>query len=132
MKLNPPTTIRTSVVTVNGLKFQVEVKVKANTAQTTKCYLFDAPDPEVFGLMERPPFGPRGEDGVLDSAWDAYNKLEVAIRRQVLEQVFEGKWTFSRKAGCHCGCSPGFIRKDEKTAEEFFLTILPAFEMSAK
>ena len=132
MKLNPPTTIRTSVVTVNGLKFQVKVQVKQNSAQTTKCYVFDAPEPEDFNLMERPPFGPRGDDAILDAAWDAYNKLELAIHRELLGQVMDGKWSFSRKAGCSCGCSPGFIRKDEKTAEEYFVSVLPEFELSAK
>jgi len=56
----------------------------------------------------------RGEYPEVDKAWDRHNRALVKVWREwttaALEQVFgEGKVHFSRKAGCACGCSPGFI-----------------------
>jgi hypothetical protein len=56
----------------------------------------------------------RGEFPELDKAWDAHNRAIIKAERDVLMPLlkgtqFEGKASFSRKAGCSCGCSPGFI-----------------------
>lgn len=58
----------------------------------------------------------RGEDKVMDSAWDAYNHLIVANKQALLEHALKlieapdtAKYRWSRKAGCACGCSPGFV-----------------------
>lgn len=62
-----------------------------------------------------PAWKPRGEDPTVDKAWDAYNRAEVkAMRVKVLNWLDAAgyervKVRFSRKAGCGCGCSPGFI-----------------------
>jgi len=61
------------------------------------------------------------EDGETpnDAAWAAYNRAEVRVMRTRLREAHavmraagyapDGSYAFSRKAGCGCGCSPGFI-----------------------
>lgn len=59
----------------------------------------------------------RGKFPKLDKAWDAYNRGVVAEQRKVLIAAIEALGVnpatlllkFSRKAGCSCGCSPGFV-----------------------
>jgi hypothetical protein len=71
--------------------------------------------------MECPPYGSwRGDGSAEDLAWKAYNKLELAAMRTLIATfgpVFRRhtqapetvKFSFSRKAGCSCPCSPGFV-----------------------
>lgn len=71
------------------------------------------------GWTEHPPYGStKGEDPQVDKLWKRYNRAELALQKQALglaaqqgwltvEEVAEAKW--SRKAGCSCGCSPGWI-----------------------
>lgn len=69
---------------------------------------------ERFGL-ERPAYSIRGEDTESDKAWRKYNRAEIAIMRERAEDLLRrNKFSltglrFSRKAGCGCGCSPGFV-----------------------
>ena len=67
----------------------------------------------------------RGAFPALDKAWDAYNKSVVEVKRAVLFGALKAlapvnpqaayfrenmdQIKFSRKAGCRCGCSPGFV-----------------------
>lgn len=64
--------------------------------------------------MERPAYSVFGEDPQNDAAWKAYNRLEIKLMREKIQAELdkagiEGKFSFSRKAGCSCGCSAGFI-----------------------
>jgi hypothetical protein len=70
--------------------------------------------------MERPPYSVKGDDAENDKKWRKYNREEVAIMRVFAENILGdatealdlpnlGKLRYSRKAGCSCGCSPGFI-----------------------
>lgn len=64
--------------------------------------------------MERPKYSIKGEDPENDLAWKVYNRLELKLMREKIAEAFtaagiEGKLSFSRKAGCSCGCSAGFI-----------------------
>lgn len=69
---------------------------------------------ERFGL-ERPAYTVRGEDKESDKAWRKYNRAELEIMRERAEDLLRRNdfsavnLRFSRKAGCGCGCSPGFI-----------------------
>lgn len=55
----------------------------------------------------------------INRQWRRYNKLEIAKQREVLEagmaliadQLYAqpDKISFSRTAGCSCGCSPGLV-----------------------
>ena len=88
--------------------------------------------PSVTPEMELPPFSMRGEDKAVDKAWDAYNRAEVKLMKAEIEAAAKataGRYatansefasivaamtqdlTFSRKAGCSCGCSAGFVSK---------------------
>ena len=67
---------------------------------------------------DHPPFTMKGDDPENDKAWRKYNRDEIAEMRKLLADVnvflsdiSNGflKYNFSRKAGCDCGCSPGFV-----------------------
>lgn len=56
----------------------------------------------------------RGENPEIDRAWDKYNREVIKNKRALvakadLEMLRDVKLRFSRKAGCSCSCSPGFI-----------------------
>lgn len=63
----------------------------------------------------------RGAYPEIDKMWDEHNRQIVAAKRDLFlaalragDPTWTGlsagdKLTFSRKAGCSCGCSPGFI-----------------------
>lgn len=64
----------------------------------------------------------RGVSPPMDKAWDAFNSIitdsKTADLKLVLSKVAEQvpalkdvELKFDRKAGCGCGCSPGFIMK---------------------
>jgi hypothetical protein len=71
--------------------------------------------------VPRPLYGStRGDGSDEDKAWAAYNRQELLAMRAKLgtaTSVLQAAgyaaadmpWRFSRKAGCSCGCSPGFI-----------------------
>ena len=93
-------------------------------ARSTRVYatnpILDIPAPE---------YTTRGEDPANDKAWDAYNRAEVKAMKAELETAADeliSRYTpdqsfsaisvalteglkFSRKAGCSCGCSAGFV-----------------------
>lgn len=81
-----------------------------NPERRGKLYVFDEPEPD----MERPPYSEKGVDEELDAEWRRYNREEIRIMRgYALDALaalgFAGSTLrFSRKAGCSCGCSPGF------------------------
>jgi hypothetical protein len=78
-------------------------------------------------LPGHPPFGSvRGDGSAEDKAWRAYNRLELEVMRAMVEMARpiveamtfgakDAKWSFSRKAGCSCGCSPGFREGSDHT-----------------
>lgn len=54
--------------------------------------------------------------GVMYNEYEAGSKLRKALLRDVVKLLKElypdSKVAFSQKAGCNCGCSPGFYVKD--------------------
>ena len=61
-----------------------------------------------------------GDYPVLDKAWKKYNRELVKMMKEVAEKANltneSGqplKLNYSRKAGCSCGCSPGFIAEND-------------------
>jgi hypothetical protein len=58
---------------------------------------------------------PKPEWNADDKVWDVWKKKQIAAQKEVIESCIlplfgEGvKANFSQKAGCLCGCSPGFI-----------------------
>jgi hypothetical protein len=82
----------------------------------------DIPTPEQLGMMDQPPYGSKKGDGSAeDLLWKRFNKLELKTQRAVIQayhdeiaQAYGVKpelltYGFSRKAGCSCGCSPGWL-----------------------
>jgi hypothetical protein len=69
----------------------------------------------------------RGDDVEVDKAWDRHNKAQVAAWQEVLRQVDHhthvGKSRFSRKAGCSCPCSPGFVAANHRHGS-FWITVV--------
>lgn len=60
-------------------------------------------------------FTRRGDNPAMDEAWDKWNRATVRLmKKEALRTLAEvghpeAKVSFSRKAGCGCGCSPGFV-----------------------
>jgi hypothetical protein len=81
--------------------------------------------PDVDLGMEHPAFGSvRGSGTDDDKAWRKYNRLEMKVMRALIETFVslirtltefdetDIGFRFSRKAGCTCPCSPGFVASD--------------------
>lgn len=82
-----------------------------------KCKVFvSCPRPEDLGWMDMP----AGSNH--ESVWKLYEKLNTELKTQALQDVKifnNARW--SRKAGCSCGCSPGFNIPDTYTFFDFFV-----------
>lgn len=75
---------------------------------------------------EHPPYSMKGDDPANDKAWRQFNRKEVAAMRNIMDVVGLDvpEWRFSRKAGCSCPCSPGFIRKSWDDANhDYYITV---------
>jgi len=104
-------------------------RARKRNASKAIAYVDDGPDawrkipaptiedfPYLAYLDHPTPYTRRGEFTEVDRAWDAHNREIVATKRAVLDRVLkqivddasELEIKFSRKAGCACGCSPGF------------------------
>jgi hypothetical protein len=100
--------------------------------------LFGAPDPEELnfnGIACRPEPSIKREDPVNDKLWRKYNKAEKilqmelmkeAVRKGLMEEEVLQDLTFSRKAGCSCGCSPGWVKRDYKRRSLFLTLVVPS------
>jgi hypothetical protein len=111
------TTLTSFTTYLEGQRFIVKVTKTddfSGRSGKTKAFVWGTPDPEELGqTVARPMYSMIGDDPVNDAAWKAYNKLEIANQRHFVEAAIEGKFGFSRKAGCSmCPCSPGFVMKD--------------------
>jgi hypothetical protein len=90
------------------------------TAKTTRVYV-SLQDGDV--PMQEPPVSSKGDDPENDKLWRRYNRLEVAAMKVKIEKALPAiaaacgrtvslsidDFRFSRKAGCSCPCSPGFV-----------------------
>jgi hypothetical protein len=69
--------------------------------------------------MLHPTFSVKGEDDLNQKMWNLFNETVVYLKRQCLDHAIshglvpQKDFRFSRKAGCSCGCSPGFIAKND-------------------
>lgn len=77
-----------------------------------RVYVWDAPEPEIT----LPAPKERGVDPENDKAYDKFNRAVVRIQKAHLVAAMEQGLIpnvegirFSKKAGCSCTCSPGFI-----------------------
>jgi hypothetical protein len=59
-----------------------------------------------------PPYGQKGENADNDRDWRIYNREEVRLMKEAASLATclpVTAFTFSRKAGCSCPCSPGLL-----------------------
>lgn len=83
--------------------------------------------------MPMPAYSIKGEDPENDAAWRKYNREELRLMRAIVDPVVKaefpelGKLSFSRTAGCSCGCSPAFRAEgmviDEEIGRVSWITI---------
>lgn len=83
-------------------------------------------------ITTQPPVSVKGKDPENDKAWRKYNKAEVSMERFVIQQAakdgvldedFVKELNFSRKAGCSCGCSPGWKGVKDFGKQSIWLTL---------
>jgi hypothetical protein len=96
-------------------KFTYEVKtVKRDRPGKARVFVWNTADPDI----ELPEPTIRGEFPEVDKAYDRFNRAKVRIMKAHLAAAMEAdllpsgdrvKPRFSKKAGCSCPCSPGFI-----------------------
>ena len=102
---------RTELV-VNGHRITVIFGTTYRFTKTRLCASGTSPD------YDHPPYSMKGDDPENDKAWRKYNRDKIVAMRELLDDISgwlqsisngDLKYRFSRKAGCSCGCSPGFI-----------------------
>lgn len=94
-------------------EFTYEVsKTRRERLGKARIFVWNAPEPD----MTLPAPKERGVDPENDKAYDKYNKAVIRIQKAHLVAAMEQglipeteELRFSRKAGCSCPCSPGFI-----------------------
>jgi hypothetical protein len=110
-------------------EFTYEVKtVKRDRPGKARVFIWGAPEPEIT----LPAPKERGVDVENDKIYDRYNRAWVRIRKAHLVAVMEAglipggenvKPRFSKKAGCSCPCSPGFILEGTYGFEDYHVTM---------
>lgn len=124
----------------NGQTFQIKDINKSNgwdqeSRKIPRAYVWGAPEISITPVEDEAKrlgldniHTRRGEFPSLDQAWNKYNRQVVAAQRLVLETALDhivkepGRMSFSRKAGCSCGCSPGFILKDMPRGHSYYIS----------
>jgi len=106
----------------------------------TILYVHTPFDPEELndsGITRHPEYSRKGDNPVLDKEWRKYNKAELATQKRIIDQavkdglidadfVKELKW--SKKAGCACGCSPGWKARDYRRRSMWLHCTAPSKE----
>jgi len=102
-----------NTITIGATRFTVEFRA-SGTSHKSKAYVWGH---EGFVKEKQPAYRddgtPEGK-AASDKAWKIYRKANAAAKRMVLDVAMQraptdfGKWVYSAKAGCGCGCSPGF------------------------
>jgi len=102
--------------TPEGVEFEVECRLDYEktrwgtrillSGKKTRIYFSLADDSILGWLCQRAQDGGRVDDEV-----SLFRSLLPAVK-EVLGWPGDVKFGWSRKAGCRCGCSPGFVAKD--------------------
>lgn len=116
---------------VNGTVYTVSKKASERRDVKSRVYIFshgadDLSTANIEALAKRlgapSMHTKRGEYPALDKAWDRHNRSIIEAQRRVLEAGFGAladDAKFSRRAGCGCGCSPGFILATDRGLDYF-------------
>lgn len=117
-------TIKTTDYTIHMVCVDYANNSRRETSRSTRVY-----GPSVELDIPTPEYTARGEDPANDKAWDAYNRAEVKAMKADIEAAAKElifRYTpdqsfaainaalteglkFSKRAGCSCGCSAGFV-----------------------
>jgi hypothetical protein len=120
------------------LKFSETKHFYPDKQKHTIVSLFGTPNPEdlnFHGFTSMPEPSIKGEDPANDKLWRKYNKAEKilqmelmkeVVRKGLMEEEILQDLTFSRKAGCSCGCSPGWVKRDYKRRSLFLTLEVPS------
>jgi len=102
---------------------------------------FDPEDLKHSGITRRPEYSRKGDNPSLDKEWKQYNKAELLIQKRIINQAVRGGLLeesfakglkFSRKAGCGCGCSPGWKAVDYGRQSIWLKVTSPSKEQEQK
>lgn len=124
--------------TAMGRTFIVTLRAADRPASRARMSVFDNPDTdsqeEAIHTRAKELGAPhgwtkRGDFPEIDKMWDVMNRAIVDHKRTIANEAAEAlgiepSMSFSRKAGCSCGCSPGFILK-AITGVQFFVEEAP-------
>lgn len=121
------TQVTTVIFTINQRKFEAHLG-KQEKRTRGRAYVhgwfddigYDLQHSVCRGLGIDTVYTQRDAHPLMDKAWDAFNSVIVAAKKQVLDEALDAlkiepaarSSKFSRKAGCSCGCSPGFILEE--------------------
>jgi len=106
------------------LEYDRTVEPQRSKQKHTILYVSNPYSPEDLnwnGITKEPDRSVKGDNPALDKAWRKYNKAELEMQRIIIDRAVEAgildvslidKFSWSRKAGCSCGCSPGWKTRD--------------------
>jgi hypothetical protein len=98
--------------------FKVTIITKYGVTKRTRAYIDGYEDVDFSDLYSIPNWP---NDPSLTPEFKRRNKIIVSNMRKVIAEfastvvgnpmiaIFDHKWSFSKKAGCSCGCSSGFV-----------------------
>lgn len=115
-----PTTLNPDVrFEVDGIRihFVAELHSRFGRVKRARYYVYGEEEVDFSDLYK---IADWGNDPALKPEFNRRNRIVVKNKRDVLNAGFEAmrglapeaissKLSFSRKAGCNCGCSPGFV-----------------------
>lgn len=102
---------------------------------------FDPEDLRYSGITKRPEYTRKGEFPEIDKEWKAYNKAEVQIQKRIIAKAVQDglldanlvqELKFSTKAGCACGCSPGWKARNYRRLSIWLTVTSPSKEQEKK
>lgn len=109
---------------VCSLSYHYTLEHSSSKQKHTIVYISNPFSPEDInykGITEQPEYSKKGDDVELDKAWRKYNKAELDMQKTIINRAvatglidseFAKQLKWSRKAGCSCGCSPGWRARD--------------------
>jgi len=98
---------------------------------------FNPEDIQGSGFTCHPEWSLKGEDPANDKLWRKYNKMEISLQKDLINKAIELEMipanvmeglSFSRKAGCSCGCSPGWKSRDYRRRDIWIRLVSPSKE----
>lgn len=102
---------------------------------------FDPEELKYSGITKRPEYTRRGDFPEIDKEWKVYNKAELQTQKKIIAKAVQDglidsklaiELKFSKKAGCACGCSPGWKARDYRRLSIWLTVTSPSKEQAKK